>query len=105
MNRQAQIEAFLYEAHRLAIGKLRAEPQRIEEVRAVLRRWRQQRGHTASDPYFAEWEVLLNQPIDKLEQSVCASTDHAAALRSTSPIAPLLTAQERQALLRSSHQA
>jgi hypothetical protein len=104
MNRQRQIDAFLQSAHRLALAKLRREPERALEVRALIARWRERRGPGRSDRYLDEWEQLLALPIDELERTVCADNDHAAALRSSSPFAPLLSAAERDALLRSSRQ-
>jgi hypothetical protein len=68
----------------------------------VIARWRERRGPARSDPYLDEWERLLSLPLDELERAVCADSDHAAALRSTSPFAPLITAAEREALLRES---
>jgi hypothetical protein len=94
------IDQFLSAAHRLAFQRLRSQPERKRELTAVLRRWREQRGPTRSDAYFDEWEKLLTLPLDEVENLVCADTEHAAALRSTSPIAPLITAAERDALLK-----
>lgn len=99
MDRQQQIEAFLRAAHRLALTRLRERPERTHEVRAVIQRWRARRGPTRSDHYLDEWDRLLALPLDQLEQAVCADTEHAAALRSTSPIAPLITPAEREAML------
>jgi hypothetical protein len=104
MDRQRRIEVFLHAAHRLAIARLRESPRRVEELRAVLKRWRAQRGVTRSDAYFDEWEALLDRPIDEVERVVCADDDHAVALRSTSPIAPLITPAEREQLLREARQ-
>jgi hypothetical protein len=95
MNRQQQIDAFLKAAHRLAVERLREQPQRASEVRAVITRWRERRGVTR----------LLARPLDELARAVCADDDRAVALRSTSPIAPLITAEERAALLRGSRDA
>jgi hypothetical protein len=100
MDRQHRIELFLQAAHRLAMTRLREDPRRIEEVRSVLQRWRNQRGQTRSDPYFDEWERLLRLPLDEFERVICADDEHAVALRSTSPIAPLITPQEREQMLR-----
>jgi hypothetical protein len=99
MDRQRRIELFLLAAHRLAIARLREDPARVEELRSVLRRWRAQRGETRSDAYFDEWEALLDRPIEEVERVVCANDDRAVALRSTSPIAPLITSAERERLL------
>ena len=105
MDRHQQIEAFLSAAHRLAVRRLRTQPERRDEVRAVIARWRERRGPSRSDAYLDEWERLLSLPIDELEQAVCAASDHAAALRSASPIAPLITAEERAVLLREARAA
>jgi hypothetical protein len=51
MNRQQQIDRFLSAAHRLAVERLRAQPARIEPVRAQLARSRSQSGVTRSDRY------------------------------------------------------
>ena len=100
MDPQQQIETFLRAAHKLALARLREQPQRTLEVQAVIARWRQRRGPARSDRYLDEWEQLLMLPIEDLERAVCADTEHAAALRSTSPFAPLITAAERETMLR-----
>jgi hypothetical protein len=100
MNRQQQIDQFLANAHRLAIDRLRADPSGVERVRAQLRRWRAASGATRSDPYWDEWDDLLAAGVDALERAVCADDQHAAALRSVSPVSVLLTQRERARLLR-----
>lgn len=100
MNRQAQIDRFLLEAHRLAVARLRDRPERIEEASAVLRRWRDRAGATRSDAYWGEWEQLLGQGVDAVERATCGTSDHAAVLRSVSPLIPLVSQKERAELLR-----
>jgi hypothetical protein len=104
MNRQTQIDAFLMDAHVLAIARLREQPQRRAEVSGLLARWRANQGVTRADPYRDEWESLLAGDLPKLEQAVCADSDHAAALRSVSPMSVLITQKERAALLRRARQ-
>ena len=87
-------------AHRLAVMRLRAEPGRIGEVRALLHRWREQSGRTRSDVYWDEWEHLLKLPIDDFESVICADDEHATVLRSVSPIGVLISETERRELLR-----
>ncbi len=99
MNRQAQIEAFTLAAHRLALARLRELPSRADEAKAVLRRWRKQAGTTRSDPYWDEWERLLNGGAEAMEQVVCGHDDHASTLRSMSPLGILVSQQERMQLL------
>jgi hypothetical protein len=100
MDRQRRIEVFLQAAHRLAVSRLRAEPGRLGEVRALLHRWREQSGRTRSDVYWDEWEQLLELPIDDLESVICADDEHATVLRSVSPIGVLISQAERRELLR-----
>lgn len=100
MNRQLQIDAFLLAAHRLAMQRLRAEPGRLAEVAGTLARWRDRAGPTRSDRYWDEWQALIDGGLDGLETAVCATDDHATALRNVSPIASLITPQERGHLLR-----
>lgn len=100
MNRQQQIDAFLLEAHRLAVARLRAEPDRIVDVSRTLERWRAQAGATRSDRYWDEWQAMLAAGIDAVEAGVCGLDDHAVALRSVSPVGILITQRERGAMLR-----
>lgn len=104
MNRQQQIDSFLVEAHRLAVARLRAEPDRLAEVSRTLARWRQQAGATRSDRYWDEWQALLEAGVDAIEAGACGSDDHAAALRSVSPVGTLITQRERGAMLRAARE-
>jgi hypothetical protein len=99
MDRQRRIEIFLQAAHRLAVSRLRADPGRMAEVRALLQRWRQQAGPNRSDLYWDEWEKLLALPLDEFEHVICADGEHATTLRSVSPIGVLISEQERRQLL------
>ena len=83
MNRQDQIHAFSLAAHRLAIERLRERPERLVEALDVIRRWQHQaNGPAHCDPYWDEWQGLLNQGVDAVERAICQATDHAATLRS-----------------------
>jgi len=104
MNRQQQIDVFLKDAHVLAMARLREQPGRRVEASRLLAKWRQQQGVTRADPYRDEWESLLAGDLLALEQAVCADTDHAAALRSVSPMSVLITQKERAGLLRRARQ-
>lgn len=105
MNRQQQIDQFLLAAHRLALTRLRADPTRIEPVRAQLARWRERSGPTRSDPYWDEWQSLLQADLQELERVICADDEHGAVLRSVSPMSTLVTQAERAVLLRASRAA
>ena len=105
MDRQRKIEVFLQSAHRFAMVRLRDDPSRIEEVRALLHRWREQSGSTRSDLYWDEWERLLALPLDDFERVICADDEHATVLRSVSPIGALISNAERRELLREARSA
>lgn len=100
MNRQQQIDLFLAMAHELAVRRLRAEPARLADVSALLSRWRERSGVTRSDAYWDEWQSLLDAGVDEIERVICSDDEHAAVLRSVSPISVLLTQHERAELLR-----
>jgi hypothetical protein len=100
MDRQRRIERFLQAAHRLAVARLRSEPARVGELRALLQRWREQHDANRFDRYLQEWDRLLDLPIDEFERAICADDEHAVALRSVSPISVLISQAERSELLR-----
>ena len=105
MNRQQQIDAFLLEAHRLALSRLRVQPERIAEVANTLARWRRRAGPTRSDRYWDEWQSLLDAGIDAVEAQACGADEHAAQLRNVSPMGVLITARERGELLRAARRS
>jgi hypothetical protein len=100
MNRQQQIDAFLLEAHKLALARLRAQPARLSEVAGQLARWRKQAGETRSDVYWDEWDALLRGGVIAIEQVACAMDEHSALLRSVSPMSVLISQKERAQVLR-----
>ena len=101
MDRHQRIDVFSLTAHRLAVARLREQPARVEEALDVLSRWRAQAGGASHcDSYWDEWERLLRAGVDVVEQAVCAPTDHAATLRSVSPLGRFISAAERKEVLR-----
>ncbi len=101
MDRQARINLFTLAAHRLAVERLRDRPARLSEAAEVLRRWRRSAGaRSHCDGYWDEWERLLDTGVDAIEGAVCVETDHAATLRSVSPLGRFISPAERTALLR-----
>lgn len=105
MNRQQQIDQFLLSAHKLALSRLREHPERLQDVAALLARWRRQEGESRSDSYWDEWGQLLAEGIDAIEREVCSGSDHAAVLRSVSPMSVLISQRERSELLRQTRQS
>jgi hypothetical protein len=101
MNHQAQINAFTLAAHRLALTRIQDQPALLNEALNVIQRWRQQAGGPSHcDTYWNEWERLLMQGQNAVEQAVCSDTDHAATLRSVSPLGRFIEPAERYQLLR-----
>lgn len=101
MDRQARIDLFSVAAHRIAVARLREQPARLQEALEVLQRWREQAGGPAHcDPYWDEWDRLLREGAEAVEHAVCSATDHAATLRSVSPLGRLLSVPERNVLMR-----
>lgn len=106
MNAQDRINAFTLAAHRLAVTRLQQDPALIAQALAVLQRWRQQAGGPMHcDPYWDEWERLLQQGAAAVERAACVDTDHAATLRSVSPLGRFLQPAERFRLLREAREA
>lgn len=106
MDRHARIDVFSLAAHRLAVQRLRERPQRLTEALGVIHRWRQEAGRPQrGDVYWDEWEHLLNEGVDAVERVALARTDHAATLRSMSPLGRFITVEERSALLRQASEA
>ena len=101
MNRQQQIDAFTLAAHRRVLPILQAQPHALDEALQVLGRWREIAGAPShSQPYWDEWSALLRSGVDAVERAVCIESDHAATLRSVSPLGRFLPASERHRLLR-----
>ena len=99
MDRQKRIEYFSLLAHRFVVERLRQAPEKVQLLDATLKRWRRQLGRSHSDPYFDEWERILEGGIDAIESATCNESDHATALRSVSPVGCLITVAERSELL------
>ncbi len=105
MNRQQQIDSFLFAAHELAGERLQQEPTRVVQAANLLSNWRAKSGKTATDPLWDEWQVLLAKPTEQLIAAMTMRSDHADHLRSVSPMSALITQAERTVLLQRSRQA
>ena len=92
-HRVAEIQSLVY--HRIVA-------ERLDEdlVEAARRRLDRQRRDGRIDPrWAAEWERVLELPIERIAQRIGSDTPRARELRQTSPFAGVLTEQERQRLL------
>lgn len=98
MPSQQWIHRFTLDFHRLALLRLREQPQLIERALQTLDRWELHGAQAASQTYRDEWRGLLRTGVAAIEASVCSEADHAATLRSMSPLGFVLTEQERLAV-------
>ena len=106
MDRHARIDVFSLAAHRLAVERLREQPARVGEALGVIERWREHSGGPSHcDPYWAEWQRLLEQGVDAVERAALAPDAHGATLRSVSPLGRFISVAERNALLGQAFQA
>lgn len=85
--------------HRLIADKIRSDPALFERARGTLARWRTT-VCSASQPYLAEWERLMNQGVDTCLAVAVEDSQWATALRQSSPFTGVLTNQERFAFLK-----
>lgn len=85
--------------HRMVADKIRQNPALFDQARATLARWRKT-VCVSSQPYLCEWEHLMNHGIEACLTVAVEDSEHATALRQSSPFAGLLTNQDRFAFLR-----
>lgn len=100
MPNQTHIDNFTLAFHRQAVARLRTQSHLLVKAQDTVRRWRMQRGRTASDPYLDTWDALLAAGPDAIEREVCVDRPQAATLRNVSPLGFVLSAGERMALHR-----
>lgn len=93
------IERRTLELHRLVARKARQNPARFEQARAILARWRQI-VDIRSQPYLKEWERIFAEGMEAALTVALEETEAAAALRKSSPLACVLTNEERLEFVR-----
>lgn len=98
MPSQQQIDAFTQAFHRVALERLQARPELVQQALQTLDRWRDQGGASASEPYLDEWWVLLRGDLQSLQRRLCDDNDQAALLRNVSPLGFVLTPAQRKSL-------
>lgn len=89
-------ERSLWLGHAVA-GKLVADPLGVvDKGRSNLSRFE---GHRAARLWLAEWEKLLDGPLDGVLEALTSRAPRARELRQNSPFAGVLTEEERQRVL------
>jgi hypothetical protein len=91
-HRTAELHALAY--HRLIADRLNRGL--VDEAKRRLQQWRRDE---RIDPRWAEeWERILELPIPRIAKAMSADSKRARELRQSSPLAGLLTPQERRRL-------
>ncbi len=81
-------------------GKVVADPSRVlEKARRNLARLERVHSSGASSRWLAEWERLLDGPVEGVLETLTSRTPRARELRQNSPFAGVLSEQERREAL------
>jgi hypothetical protein len=95
MPSQQDIERFTLAFHRQAVARLREHDELREQALRVIDRWEAGGVSASSRVYRDEWRSLLRGDPAQLERAICSTSEHAATLRSMSPLGFVLTTDER----------
>ena len=83
------------ELGRQVARRLRDTPKLLEVGRANLARWSRQNADSPSLlRCYAEWQRILEQPLESICELLCAKTDESQRLRQNSPFAGVLPPAE-----------
>lgn len=75
--------------------RLRARPELLEVARANLSRWQQRNADSpALLRCYAEWDAILNRPLEEICVLLVAETQEGQRLRQSSPFAGVLAPAE-----------
>jgi hypothetical protein len=85
--------------HELIVEKVRTDPALLDKARDNVRRWQQIDGSPMLA--LAEWEQILDGPVNEVTQFLTERSDRAARLRQSSPFAGMLTEAERRTVYES----
>jgi hypothetical protein len=94
VNHSGTDEVSLSLARRVA-ERLRARPELLEIARTNLRRWQQRNADSPSLlRCYAEWEAILEQPLEEVLALLVSETEEGQRLRQSSPFAGVLSPKE-----------
>jgi hypothetical protein len=85
--------------HKLVADKVRRDDRLLDQARATLARWYRV-ASPRSFTYLDEWQRLFDLGTEACLTVATEDSEHAAALRQSSPLSCLLTNQERFAFLK-----
>lgn len=83
--------------HRAVALRLRSNPSLMRQAEANLQNWLRINPNTQA---WLEWRTILeNESLENILKIIVAETDEGQRLRSSSPFAGLITAEERRAII------
>lgn len=85
--------------HKLIAEKLRREPGQFEKVRSTLERW-SRTVCVNSQGYVSAWQAVIDEGIEAALSLATEDSEHARAMRQSTPFVGILTNQERFAFLK-----
>lgn len=100
MPTQQQIERFTLAFHQEAMKRLARDPGLRAQALKVLDRWEAGGATRSAQVYRDEWRQLLAGDQDELVLALCSNAEHAATLRSMSPLGFLMDDEEKARLRR-----
>lgn len=100
MPTQQQIERFTLAFHQVALPRLADDPALRRQALQVLERWEARGVSSSGQAYRDEWKVLLAADKETMSHALCSEAEHAATLRSMSPLGFLMSDEEKARLRR-----
>ena len=97
-NRHRLLEERSLALHREIARRLRENPALVSQARANVERWAAE--GTLAPPYADAWRRLLDGPLDALLALLIDESEHARALRQTTPFPFVVSPQDRWRLWR-----
>jgi hypothetical protein len=93
--RHSEIDEVSLELARRVADRLRAQPELLVIARENLRRWSQRNADAPSLlRCYAEWQAILERPLEEICGVLCAETTEGQRLRQNSPFAGILSPAE-----------
>ena len=89
-----ELDARSLALHRLVVRKIRREPELFENVLATLTRWQSSVSPSAR-PYLTAWARAAREDVEGCLELAVEDSEHATAMRQSSPFCAVLTHKER----------
>lgn len=98
MHKHQDIDRRSLALHRAVAVKIRKNPSLMQIALDNIARW-EARGPGHSQPYLEEWKRIITKGVDFALRLIVEPSEHATALRQSSPFAGVLTEQERMSII------